>query len=111
MNCDWPWTHTLFLLFLFPRRQHPPLAIGSSQARRFVACQAFVACFRRDSLSFQRADDFLCTASLADFGASRQLTDTVTKANTFTGSPYWMAPEIMQQVEYDGKADIWSLGQ
>lgn len=48
---------------------------------------------------------------LADFGASRQLTDTVTKANTFTGSPYWMAPEIMQQVEYDGKADIWSLGQ
>lgn len=32
---------------------------------------------------------------LADFGASRQLTDTVQKCNTFVGSPYWMAPEVM----------------
>lgn len=47
---------------------------------------------------------------LADFGASRTLHDTMSKCNTFVGSPYWMAPEIMTQNEYDGKADIWSLG-
>ncbi len=47
---------------------------------------------------------------LADFGASGQLTDTMTKCNTFVGSPYWMAPEIMTSGKYDGKADVWSLG-
>jgi len=47
---------------------------------------------------------------LADFGATRQLSDTVTKAKTFVGSPYWMAPEVFTQQEYDSKADIWSLG-
>ena len=47
----------------------------------------------------------------ADFGTSRQLSDTVTKANTFVGSPYWMAPEVMLQEAYDSKADVWSLGQ
>lgn len=47
---------------------------------------------------------------LADFGASRTLHDTLSRCNTFVGSPYWMAPEILTQNEYDGKADVWSLG-
>ena len=47
---------------------------------------------------------------LADFGASRTLHDTLAKCSTFVGSPYWMAPEVMLQSEYDSKADVWSLG-
>jgi len=47
---------------------------------------------------------------LADFGAARQLSDTMAKATTMKGSPYWMAPEVFQGTSYDYKADIWSLG-
>jgi serine/threonine protein kinase len=47
---------------------------------------------------------------LADFGASALLSSSTRKRHTFIGTPYWMAPEVLTECEYDTAADIWSLG-
>jgi len=46
---------------------------------------------------------------LCDFGVAGELTSEA-KRHTMIGSPYWMAPEIIDDAGHDEKADIWSLG-
>lgn len=47
---------------------------------------------------------------LADFGVSAKLRKASDKTTTAIGAPFWMAPEVINEEQYDGKADVWSLG-
>ena len=47
---------------------------------------------------------------LGDFGISRILKGTSDLATTFTGTPYYMSPEVLKHDGYNAKSDVWSLG-
>uniref|UniRef100_A0A4W5PFP6 non-specific serine/threonine protein kinase n=1 Tax=Hucho hucho TaxID=62062 RepID=A0A4W5PFP6_9TELE len=93
---------TLFecLLIICP----PPLSAGDG-----VLFRLSLRSSRRDV----KAGNILLTepgqVKLGDFGSA----SIVAPANSFVGTPYWMAPEVilaMDEGQYDGKVDVWSLG-
>lgn len=61
-----------------------------------------------------KSDNVLITGKgnikLADFGFCAELTEERKKRTTCVGTPYWMAPELIRQSEYDYKVDLWSVG-
>uniref|UniRef100_A0A0R3SLJ1 Protein kinase domain-containing protein n=1 Tax=Hymenolepis diminuta TaxID=6216 RepID=A0A0R3SLJ1_HYMDI len=64
---------------------------------------------------FARCHFIVFDVGLLDFGVSAQLDRTIGKRNTFIGTPYWMAPEVINceqdaSCTYDARSDIWSLG-
>ena len=56
---------------------------------------------------------FMCSngmAKIGDFGVSSVLARTADMVQTVNGTPYYMAPELFDEVPYSFPADIWSLG-
>ena len=47
---------------------------------------------------------------LGDFGIAKGFKNTMDKAKTMVGTPYYLSPEILENKPYDAKSDIWSLG-
>eukprot|EP00079_Xenopus_tropicalis_P009541 XP_002933706.2 PREDICTED: serine/threonine-protein kinase Nek11-like [Xenopus tropicalis] len=50
------------------------------------------------------------TVKIGDFGVSRILSMPSDMATTFTGTPHYMSPEVLEHYGYNAKSDIWSLG-
>lgn len=47
---------------------------------------------------------------LADFGVSAKMKNKAERRTTAIGAPFWMAPEVILEKKYDGRADVWSIG-
>lgn len=50
------------------------------------------------------------TVRLADFGFAVGLSKEKSRRNSTVGTPFWMAPEVIESKAYDDRCDIWSLG-
>jgi len=47
---------------------------------------------------------------LGDFGIARILENTLEKADTVVGTPFYMSPEVCENNPYDYKSDVWAMG-
>lgn len=50
------------------------------------------------------------TVQLGDFGIAKVLNSTAQLAHTCIGTPYYLSPEIVENMPYNNKSDIWSMG-
>jgi serine/threonine protein kinase len=97
-----------------PKRGGPPIAEG--QVLRWLAEMAIgLAYVHQHNIlhrDFKPANIFLSREHLVigDFGMSKQLEQTLEKAETRLGTPLYIAPEVFNAIPYDHKADAWSLG-
>ena len=61
-----------------------------------------------------KPDNFLANSrgeiKIADFGISRQLTDTHAVTDTFLGTLAYLSPERLMSNQYSYAADIWAMG-
>uniref|UniRef100_A0A8C5DVX0 non-specific serine/threonine protein kinase n=1 Tax=Gouania willdenowi TaxID=441366 RepID=A0A8C5DVX0_GOUWI len=75
----------------------------------------WIAYICREVLRCHICKAFPLLLSTVDFGVSAQLDKTIGRRNTFIGTPYWMAPEVIAcdenpEATYDYRSDLWSLG-
>ena len=82
----------------------------------FQMCQAIKICHSREQRMIHRdlkpSNIFLdenMTVKLGDFGLSKVMTGSVF-ATTHVGTPYYMAPELIEDQTYNEKIDIWAIG-
>ena len=66
-------------------------------------CTCWLACCRNIFLKNNMV-------KVGDFGISRILMGTTDMASTFTGTPYYMSPEVLKHEGYNSKSDVWWVG-
>lgn len=99
-------------------QQHGPLSESEARVVMMQLLEAIKRChdlgilhrdIKLDNIMFRTSNNQLNDVALIDFGLSR-FVNPGGFANTHVGTDEYMAPEIVDDEAYTGKADIWSLG-